>query len=313
MQNEIMYTNDNIWKQLQEHLPEKCRIDGNIFPKEEYINYDNSRIHFDIYTPDNSKNNITVILFHGVGGNGRLLSFFAVPLVKQGFAVIAPDLPGYGYTEYNGAITYQSWIDVGNNIVKSEIAEGKKVFLMGLSAGGMLAYNIACLNENISGLILTCILDNREKEVVKYSAKNEFMGTFGLAFLKKMPLFIKKIKVPMKMVTNMNAIVNSKDILKVLLKDKRGAGVNISLLFMLSMMEYKPLLEAEDFKNVPVLMVHPKDDKWTPVFVSELFFDKIGSNKKKIILENAGHFPVEEPGVSQLINGIIEFIGKSGK
>jgi len=302
-----MYERNVKWKQ---YLPEKCRIDKNAFPIEEYINHNNFRIHLDVYKHDNSKNNKVVILFHGVGGNGRLLSFLAVPLFKQGFTVLCPDLPGYGITECNDDFTYQSWIDVGNFVVRKEIEKGNDVFLMGLSAGGMLAYNIACLNEKISGLIVTCILDNREKEVVKYSAKNEYMGAFGLSLLRKMPLFIKKIKIPMKMVTNMNAIVNDKNILKLLLKDKKGAGANISFLFMLSMMDYKPILEAEEFKSIPVLMVHPGNDKWTPPFVSEIFFDKIASKKEKIILENAGHFPVEEPGISQLINGIIKFMNR---
>ena len=114
----------------------------------------------------------------------------------------------------------------------------------------------------------------------------------------------------MKMVTNMNAIVNDKNILKLMLKDKKGAGVNISLLFMLSMIDYKPIIEAEEFKSIPVLMVHPGNDRWTPPFISEIFFDKIASEKEKVILENAGHFPVEEPGISQLINGVVKFMNK---
>jgi alpha-beta hydrolase superfamily lysophospholipase len=301
-----------IWKQLQDYLPQNCRIDENIFPEENYINYGTSRIHLDIYKPKSQKNNTMVIIFHGVGGNGRSLSFMAVPLVKHGFTVICPDLPGYGLTDYNGLITYKSWVDIGSHIVKHEIEQGNDVFLMGLSAGGMLAYNIACIN-NISGLIVTNILDNRKQEVLNYSAKNKFIGRYGLKIMNKMPLFIKKIKVPIKMVTNMNAIVNNKNVLKILLKDKRGAGNNISIHFLLTMMNYKPLLEAEQYNKSSVLMAHPGNDKWTPLHISELFFDKINSIKYKIILENAGHFPIEEPGISQLINGVIDYINKTKK
>jgi alpha-beta hydrolase superfamily lysophospholipase len=304
-----MYKENDIWIKMQRFLPENCRIDGNVFPEEVYVNYDNCRIHLDIYKPAISQNNTVIILFHGVGGNGRLLSFLAVPLVKYGFKVICPDLPGYGYTEYNGTVTYQSWIDIGNYVIKNEIEQGNRVFALGLSAGGMLAYNVSCKNK-VQGLIVTNILDNREQEVMKYSAKNEIMGRYGIKLLNKMPLFMKKIKVPIKMVTNMNGIVNNKEILKILLKDKRGAGNNVSLIFLMTMLNYNPLLEPEQFNVIPVLLAHPGNDKWTPLYISELFFDKIKSMKHKIILEDAGHFPIEEPGINQLIDGIKNFIDK---
>ena len=305
-----MYQENTVWKQLQKYLPKDCRIDESIFPEEKYVDYNSSAIHLDAYKPQNPKNNTVLILFHGVGGNGRLLSFLAVPLAKYGFSVICPDLPGYGFTNYNGTITYQTWIDVGNFIVNLEAELGNKVFIMGLSAGGMLAYNIACTNKNVSGLIVTNILDNRQKKVLQYSAKNKFMGNYGIKIISKMPLFIKKIKVPIKLVTNMNAIVNNKKVLKLLLKDKKGAGSIITILFLLSMINHIPLLEGEQFNKIPILLAHPEDDKWTPLHISELFFDKIDSIKYKIILENAGHFPIEEPGINQLINGIIDFVNK---
>jgi alpha-beta hydrolase superfamily lysophospholipase len=304
-----MNTKKPIWKLLQDYLPQNCRIDESIFPEEKYINYGASCIHLDIYKHKSLKNNTVIIIFHGVGGNGRLLSFMAVPLVKHGFTVICPDLPGYGFTNYNGTITYQTWVDIGSHIVKREIEQENSVFLIGLSAGGMLAYNIACIN-NISGLIVTNILDNRKQEVINYSAKNKFIGRYGIKIMNKMPLFIKNVKMPIKMVSNMNAIVNNKNVLKLLLKDKKGAGNKITLHFLLTMMNYEPLLEAEQYDKSPVLMAHPGNDKWTPLHISELFFDKINSTKYKIILENAGHFQIEEPGIRQLINGVIEFINK---
>jgi dienelactone hydrolase len=87
-----MYQNDKIWKLIQNYLPQNCRIDENLFPEEKYINYEAFCIHLDIYKPKDLKNSTVVIIFHGVGGNGRLVSFMAVPLVKQGFTVICPEM-----------------------------------------------------------------------------------------------------------------------------------------------------------------------------------------------------------------------------
>ena len=34
--------------------------------------------------------------------------------------------------------------------------------------------------------------------------------------------------------------------------------------------------------------------------------------KRLVLLENAGHFPVEEPGVSQLRQALLEFLAERG-
>ncbi len=300
-----MYHNQKSWKELQKLMPLKNRIDHSTEPEESYRTISGMDVHLDVY---HRKSDITIVILHGVGGNGRLLSFFAVPLARDGYHVICPDLPGYGYSKFSKKVTYEDWIDVGDEIVKTEMARGKKVFLIGLSAGGMLAYNIACRNQSISGLIYTNILDNREEAVRVHSAKNRIQGKYGTKLLNLMPEFLRSIKVPIRMVTNMDALVNDTEILRVLLKDQVGAGSSVSIGFLLSMINSVPILEPEVFSKVPVLMVHPGNDRWTPVEISEIFYDRIASEKQKKILDRAGHFPVEEPGLSQMENAIDRFI-----
>lgn len=300
-----MYINDNSWKELQILLPLKNQIDQITKPTEKYVEINGMQIHIDDY---NEKSKTSIIVLHGVGGNGRLVSFFAVPLARAGYNVLCPDLPGYGYSKYDRSISYTDWIDVGSKLVEEEISKGKNVFVIGLSAGGMLAYNVACKHQEINGLIFTNILDNREKEVRYYSAKNEFQAKYGIRLLNMIPHFFRNVKVPISMVTNMNGLVNNKEILKVLLKDKVGAGSKVNVNFLLSMMNSKPIIEPDKFKKVPVLLVHPGNDLWTPVKISELFYNRIASNKIKVILENAGHFPVEEPGLTQMETAISDFL-----
>lgn len=302
-----MYTQHSQWKKLQEKLPENNRISTDYSPTESFSQIGNFKVHLDTYN-EATDSITTIIIFHGVGGNGRLLSFMAVPLARKGFKVICPDLPSYGLTEYSISPTYQDWIKVGAHLAEEEKQKGQKVFLMGLSAGGMLAYNVACERENIDGIIVTNILDNRKQEVRDYSAKNKFQARYGISILNSMPLFIKRMRIPMRSVCNMNAIVNDKSILEILLDDKLGAGSTVEINFVLSMMNHKPVIEPENFKKIPAIMLHPDDDKWTPTKVSELFFDRIGSKTEKFTLENAGHFPVEYPGIEQLGKQAVEFI-----
>lgn len=300
-----MYSDDNSWKELQLLLPVKNRIDQIAEPEEKYIEVNGMEIHIDEYEMSSET---SIVVLHGVGGNGRLVSFFAVPLARAGYNVICPDLPGYGFSKYKKGITYTDWIEVGNKVVETEISKGRKVFIIGLSAGGMLAYNVACNHQDLSGLIFTNILDNREEEVKSCSAKNKFQAKYGIRILNLLPKFIRNVKVPIRMVTNMDGLVNNKEILNVLLKDKVGAGSMVNINFLLSMINSIPIIEPDKFNKVPVLMVHPGNDLWTPVEISEIFYNKIASNKRKVILENAGHFPVEEPGLSQMENAISDFI-----
>ena len=306
-----MFSNNVFWQQVQAYLPEENRLTKANMPTEKTVSYHDIEIRYDEYIPKDTSNN-TIIIFHGVGGNGRLLSFLAVPLSKAGFNVICPDLPGYGYTKIDKLFDYSTWIEVGKFIVNREIQAGRNAYVFGLSAGGMLAYNVTCKVKNVKGLIITNILDNRLQIVRDYSAKNKLQSRIGIKILDILPTFLKRIKIPVKMVANMKKIVNNSELLTILLKDKVGAGSSISIYFLLSMMNSIPLIEPEEFNLCPVLLVHPEVDKWTPIEISRLFFDRIQSQKEIKILNNAGHFPIETPGLQQLENSSIAFLFRYG-
>ena len=86
-----LYENQIKWKQIESHLPEGFRTSPSTLPDESFVDWNDWKIHLDSYK--NADAPAKVILLHGVGGNGRLLSFIAVPLFDAGYEVIAPDLP----------------------------------------------------------------------------------------------------------------------------------------------------------------------------------------------------------------------------
>ena len=309
MEENGMYTNDHTWKKLQTFFPERNRIAPHSVPVETFCPFGSTNIHLDIYN-EHSNNGVTLVLFHGVGGNGRLLSFIAAPLAKRGYKVVCPDLPGYGYTEYEGIPSYKTWIETGVHIVRQELQRSKKIFVLGLSAGGMLAYNVACLAHGVSGIIVTTLLDNRLKPVRDYSAKNKLQARIALPLLRFIPNQMRLLKIPVKAVTNMKAIVNNDRVLSLLLHDKRGSGSSVHLGLLCSMMESIPAVEPEAFE-IPLLLCHPEKDRWTPEWISRLFFDRVRSQKQLCTLKNAGHFPIEQPGIAQLEEAIISFINKT--
>ena len=302
-----MYKNQEIWKEIASFLPENYRISGETSPSELFIDWKGNKIHVDHYP--NPESDAKIILLHGVGGNGRLLSFVGQPLFRHGYEVLSPDLPGYGYSEVNRRnVSYNDWVELVDHLVDIETRKDERpVFLFGLSAGGMLAYHAASLNPKVRGIIATNLLDQRDQTVRDYAAGNLFISRVGILAIKLLSRINGRLMLPMKSLANMKAIVNDKQMMKLLINDKTSSGSKVPVNFITTLIGYKPKVEPEDF-NIPVLLVHPEKDNWTPVHVSMIFFERLKSQKKLHILQNAGHFPIELPGINQLEEHVLKFI-----
>lgn len=301
------YKHDPFWKEIQAYLPEENRLTGSVQPEEYLLPVCGCELHIDHYKPASIRGR--VILFHGVGGNGRLLSFIAIPLMNSGLEVICPDLPLYGYTRYKGTITYADWVACGTQLVRHYQDEAAMpTFLSGLSAGGMLAYQICCECRQIAGLIVTCLLDERIDTVRKKTARYPLLGMLANPFLSVAGVLAGNIRIPMKWVANMKAIVNSPQLAALLMKDRRSSGARVPLAFLYSMLRPVISIEPEVFSSCPVLLVHPGDDRWTDVSLSNLFFERLGCEKKTVILDGAGHFPIEYRGLKKLEASCLAFI-----
>ena len=302
------YQSDHFWRSIQDYLPLDNRITPETEPIEYYLDIQNFKIHIDHYKIEQPK--ARLVLFHGVGGNGRLLSFIAVPLLANGYEVICPDLPLYGYSQYEGTITYDLWVKCGVEIVKSYQKDNVPMFVFGLSAGGMLAYQVANECENIRGIMATCILDQRDPYVTRRTARNQLFAVIGNALISCTYKLVGSIKVPMKMVANMKAIANNKQLALLLMKDKKSSGAWVPLAFIHSMLHPIIKTEPENFTACPFLLVHPGDDRWTDIKLSRLFYDELACEKELHILEGAGHFPIEETGLRQLVKVCVDFLVK---
>ncbi len=303
-----MYKNDPIWRKVQDYLPPQNRLSTETEPEEHFWELNNgNRIHLDIYSPLSPK--ATIILFHGVGGNGRLLSFLAVPLFKNGYQVICPDLPLYGYSEYKGAVNYDTWVTDAAEIAQHYTEEKLPVFLFGLSAGGMLAYQAACQVPEVRGVLATCILDQRLQIVREKTASNPLLVRLGLPLMEKFRKAIPCFRIPMKWVANMRAIVNNQELAKLLMADKKSSGAIITLDFLYTMLHPNITMEPEDF-TTPFALLHPENDLWTTLSLSRLFYDRLKYEREVHLLTGAGHFPIEEQGLNALTEKAVAFIEK---
>ena len=107
----------------------------------------------------------------GVGTNARQMSLLVgAPLARlHNYHSLALDCPGYGMTKVapNAKVIYSDWVELVSAFVDAQAAqyEGKPIVLYGLSAGGMLAYQVAAKNKHVKGVVGMTFLDQRMQEV----------------------------------------------------------------------------------------------------------------------------------------------------
>jgi alpha-beta hydrolase superfamily lysophospholipase len=307
------YTDQAAWREIQSFLPRAYQLQPGNEPQEEWWPWRQHRIHLDCYR--NAAAPLKVILFHGVGTNGRQMStILGTPLARRGFETIAIDMPGYGLTEVGSParLRYDDWVQAGSDLIDAELArDPRPIVLYGLSAGGMETYHVAALNRKVKGIVGMTFLDQRLQQVRDETALNIVMSRIGgplLALSARTPL--AAMRLPMSLASKMHALVNDKAALKACMADKTSAGNWVTTRFLASYMNYSPAIEPEAFDVCPILLTQPAQDRWTPLHLSELFLRRIRRVPvRKVMLDNAGHYPLELPGLDQMVAAIGNFLG----
>lgn len=307
----MTYENQKAWKTIQSYLPEKLQFNETYHPNEEQWEWCGNRVHLDTFR--NEKAPAKVVLLHGVGTNGRQMStIIGGPLAKDGFEVIAIDMPLYGVTEVNpgATITYDDWVQLASDYIDYELQQDDRpIFLYGLSAGGMETYHVACRNKKVKGLVGMTFLDQRLQQVRDETTNNAFWSHVGVplaTFANKLGMGGLELK--MSTASKMTALCNDKDCLEAMMLDDTSAGASVPMKFIDTYMNAVPDIEPEDFDICPILLTQPEKDRWTPLHLSQPFLDKIKKVPVSIkILENGGHYPIEQPALDQMHHYIRDF------
>ncbi|WP_434627096.1 alpha/beta fold hydrolase [Chromobacterium sp. CV08] len=225
-------------------------------------------------------------------------------------------------TNHSGS---SDWVQAGSDLIDAELArDNRPVVLYGLSAGGMETYHVAARNRRVKAIAGMTFLDQRDAQVRDETALNRFMSRVGgpmLNLTAKTPL--AGMRLPMSLTSKMNALVNDKQALQAFMRDRSSAGNAMSIAFLSSYLSYQPAQEPEDFAVCPILLTQPAQDRWTPLHLSTPFLNRVRRVPVKVVmLENAGHYPLEQPGLSQMVEVIDRFyqeatgasaIGAAGK
>lgn len=306
------YQTQTVWQDLQALLPQNLHFTADNHPQEAYWNWHGNTIHLDTFR--NPQAPAKIILFHGVGTNGRQMSLIlGGPLARDGFETIAIDMPTYGMTEVGQKtpVTYDDWVQAGSDLIDVELAkDDRPIFLYGLSAGGMLTYHVAAKNKKVAGIIGMTFLDQRRQQVRDETARNLFMSRVGIPMAGiSRKIGLANFKLPMSVASKMSALCNDETAMKLFMTDKTSAANKASMAFLDSYGSYVPDLEPADFDVCPVLLTQPDDDKWTPLHLSTPFLDQMTKVPVTIKhLAHGGHYPVEPQALTQLHDFSLQFI-----
>lgn len=257
---------------------------------------------------------VRAIFLHGAGGHAGLLRPYAAALTRHGFHCVVPDLPGYGHTRVRrrAAVRYPDWVGVATDLILRERESHDGAFLLvGASVGGLLAYDAATRAGLDSPMVATCLLDPRDPAARRVISHHPRLGDLALPLTRVLAGPFAGLSVPLPWLTNMRAISNRPELTRLVLRDRLGGGNSMPLGFLRSYLESVPMVEPED-AQIPVLLAHPAADRWTPVDVSRPFFDRLAGPKRLVMLENAGHLPVEEPGTGQLVEAVVDAVSFGG-
>ncbi|MET9214643.1 MULTISPECIES: alpha/beta fold hydrolase [unclassified Nocardia] len=310
------YRDQQAWRELQQFLPQRLHLDDDSAPEEDLWEWRGNTVHLDRYRNPNA--NAKVVLHHGVGTNGRQMSMIlGAPLARRGFETVALDNLGYGLTRVApGTIpSYDDWVDLVVDFLAFEQSrDDRPIVLYGLSAGGMLTYHVAAKapKGTLRGIVGMTFLDQRVQQVRDETAHDIVTSRLGVPAMQaiaKTPA--AGLKYPMSLASKMSALVNDKAALRVMLKDKTSAGNTVSAKFLASYGSYAPAVEPADFDAAPVLLTQPAEDRWSPLHLSHPVLSPITKVPvSTVILDNAGHYPIEEPGLQQMEDAIAEFVTK---
>ncbi|EKC99502.1 hypothetical protein A1Q2_06234 [Trichosporon asahii var. asahii CBS 8904] len=305
------YQDQKAWKVIQSHLPLSYQLNASTLPSEEWWDWSGHKIHLDRYP--NPSAPVKVILFHGVGTNGRQMSTILGHPLSAHAETVATDMPLYGVTRVapGHIVSYDDWVAAGAAFVDYELArDTRPIVLYGLSAGGMLAYHVAAANPKVKGIVGMTFLDQRIREVRDGTALLPAVAQLGYPIAgAASSAGLAGLRIPMAAVSKMWALVNDKPTLKDFFRDTTSAGNSVPLKFLASYARYAPKIEPEDFTVCPILLTQPEKDRWTPLEYSELFLDKIDKVRvEKKTLPEAGHYPIEEEGLRALNRYVQEFV-----
>ncbi|WP_150461813.1 alpha/beta fold hydrolase [Nesterenkonia ebinurensis] len=281
-------------------LPGDCQ--GQVSaPESSFWEWGTHRVH--VLRRRNPEAPARVILIHGAGGHSAALWPISSLISPERAELAAVDMPLYGGTVSAdpSAVRYSDWVDLLCDFLAAE-EDGRSLVLLGASIGGMLAYEVAARTSRASAVVATCLLDPRDVRTRSVMTRFGPLGVLGGPLTHLLPAQAAGRRIPMTWVAALSKMSRNAELSTMCAADPRGGGARVPLGFLASYMTYRHTPPEQ--MHIPVTLVHPAMDAWTPVEVSVNWLRRVAAPAELVMLRECGHFPIEEPGLTDLIRTV---------
>src|SRR2546425_3113841 len=249
-----------------------------------------ARIH---YQEAGDENAPAVILIHGFISSNVIWSHVVMPLAQAGFRAIAPDLPGYGYSDKPADAEYTIAEQARAVIGLMDRLQIEKAGIVGTSYGGAVAATIALdYPERVEKLVLVGAVSNddaKRKFLLRVSclplvgdiATPLFLGSRWI-LRKRMTDMYRRMGRPIneKMVASRHHLLETANAHRAMIRTARRWSAN--------------RIEREaSLIRQPTLLVWGDEDTHIPIENAIMLRDTI-PNAKLIVFRNCGHLPPAE-------------------
>jgi alpha-beta hydrolase superfamily lysophospholipase len=298
------------WRRYLPFMPDQLRLPSGVEPEESWWGWRERLIHLDRIEAAQARG--TVILVHGVGGYGRIVTGFGAPAITAGYSIVAPDLPGYGLSRAAWRrLTFDTWVDCIRDLATLEQRRtGRPVVLFGLSLGGVVAYHAATSGAPIAGVIATTLADTTDPDVLASYSRFTLVGHVGIPLMRRLRLLTDPVPLPPAWAAKMESISNNPGLAELCTEDALGGGALLPTRFWRTLTSSPPPVQPEHFQTCPLLVAHAGQDRMTEIELTRRFVARMGPHAEFVELDQAGHFPIEQPGAAQLAAAVSNFLNR---
>lgn len=233
----------------------------------------------------------------------------AAQLADAGLDIAAVDLPLYGRTTSPAPreVRYGHWVRLLVDLVEAE-RDVRPLLLLGASIGGLLAAEVAARSPHVDAVAATCLLDPADWRTRARMTRYGLAGALGRPLSKLVRGRFARTMLPLTWVANLGKMSRDPGLSKLCATDPLGGGASVPLGFLASYLRYRHTPPEE--MRTPLVLAHPRDDAWTPVELSLRVLDRIAAPTSLVMLRKCGHFPVEEPGVTDLVSAVLDLAAR---
>ncbi len=269
-----------------------------------FINHDNGRkIFFQTWHPE-EKPKATIIIAHGYAEHSGRYTYTAEYLVRQGFAVYAPDHYGHGKSDGTKADVPKFEVFTTDLYKLYTIAKNKEkndIFLLGHSMGGAIGAHFAITHPDaLKGIIL--------------SGPGIRVTTDVPPVMKALSKILAALFPALPVVEfDIEGISRNKDVIENYLNDPLTYTGKVRARMGRELLRVETLTSTERLSeiSIPALILHGGDDRVVDPQCSRIIYDNISSEDKElIILPGLYHEILNSDKKDSILDTITEWINK---